>query len=162
MVPTIGAAVVLVATNEGIFPVPLAARPIAVLLFVQLKIAVGVPVKLTGAVLAKAQTTWFGGVFTVGGTQVKLKVTVLSVLVDAVLPTGLTVPVAAFAGTVAITVPLAVIPDTATLYVVGPPVTTFVVAPAVPPKVTPAAVKPVTGSLNTTVKLIGETEVGSP
>ena len=47
------------------------------------------------------------------------------------------------------------------MYVVGPPVTTFVVAPAVPDKFTPAAVKPLTGSLNTTVKLIGDAEVGS-
>ena len=91
----------------------------------------------------------------------RLNVTVLSVLVEVALPITLTVPVAALAGTFAITVPLLVIPETATLYVVGPPVTTFVVAPAVPDKFTPAAVKPVTGSLNTTVKLIGDAEVGS-
>ena len=52
-------------------------------------------------------------------------------------------------------------PETAILYVAPLPVTTFVVAPAVPAKFTPAAVKPVTGSLNTTVKLIGDREVGS-
>ncbi|MBK8496887.1 MAG: hypothetical protein IPL50_19245 [Chitinophagaceae bacterium] len=74
----------------------------------------------------------------------KLKVTVLSVLVDAVFGSN-----AAFvqtpAGTVAITVPLAVIPDTATLYVVGPPVTTPIVAPAVPVKTTSPVAKPITG-----------------
>jgi len=41
------------------------------------------------------------------------------------------------------------------------PVTTAVVAPAVPLSVTSAPVKPVTDSLETTVKLIGEALVGS-
>src|SRR5947207_9752636 len=45
---------------------------------------------------------------------------------------------------------------------VGPPVTvTVLVPPAVPLMVTPAAVKPLTGLLNTAVKLIGELLVGS-
>jgi hypothetical protein len=35
IVPKIGAFVVFVAVNEGIFPLPLAAKPIEVLLFVQ-------------------------------------------------------------------------------------------------------------------------------
>jgi hypothetical protein len=65
------------------------------------------------------------------------------------------------AAIVAITVPLVVIPDTATLYVVGPPVIFWVFAPAVPLKVTSPVTKPVTGSLKTTVKLIGDAEVGS-
>ena len=52
-------------------------------------------------------------------------------------------------------------PETATLYVVGPPVTRAVVAPAVPLKVTSPVAKPVTGWSNTTVKLIGEADVGS-
>src|ERR671914_443932 len=44
----------------------------------------------------------------------------------------------------------------------GPPLTLAVfVPPAVPPIVTSAPVKPLTGSLNTTVKLIGEALVGS-
>jgi hypothetical protein len=63
---------------------------------------------------------------------------------------------------VAITAPLDVIPLTATSYVIGPPVTvTVFVPPAVPLMVTPLLLKPVTGSLKMTVKLIGETLVGS-
>ena len=52
-------------------------------------------------------------------------------------------------------------PETATLYVVPLPVTTAVVAPAVPLKVTSPVAKPVTTWSKTTVKLIGEAEVGS-
>ena len=61
----------------------------------------------------------------------------------------------------AITVPLAVIPETATLYVVPEPVTVAVVAPAVPDKVTSPVVKLVTEELKITVKLIGDVAVGS-
>jgi len=43
MVAVMGAVVVLVAVNEGTLPEPLAARPMAVLLFVQVKV-----VPLTG------------------------------------------------------------------------------------------------------------------
>ena len=44
----------------------------------------------------------------------------------------------------------------------GPPeIVTVLVPPAVPLIVTSAAVKPLTASLNTAVKLIGEAEVGS-
>src|SRR5262245_55646267 len=90
-----------------------------------------------------------------------LYVTLLSVLVDArlVLPAA---SVAAPAGTLTTTVPLAVIPDTATLYVVPLPVTVAVVAPAVPLSVTSPVAKPVTVSLKVTVKLIGLALVGSP
>jgi hypothetical protein len=45
--------------------------------------------------------------------------------------------------------------------VVPEPVTVAVVAPALPVRVTSAPVKPVTASLKTTVKLIGERLVGS-
>ena len=90
-----------------------------------------------------------------------LYVTVLSVLVD----TRLALPaasVAAPAGTLATTVPLPVIPDTATLYVVPLPVTVAVsVPPAVPAKLMSLAAKPVTVSLKVTVKLIGLALVGS-
>ena len=52
-------------------------------------------------------------------------------------------------------------PLTATLYVVPLPVTVPVSVPAaVPPSVTSPVAKPVTGSLKTTVKLIGERLVG--
>ena len=97
---------------------------------------------------------------TVGGGTTIVNVTVLSVLVEARFPAPPAFT-ATPAGTVAITVPLVVIPVTATLYVVPLPVTVAVVAPAVPDKLTSPVVKPVTVSLNTTVKLIGETVVGS-
>src|SRR6185369_13935171 len=93
------------------------------------------------------------------GTVVS-KVTVLSVLVEA----ALTLPAASLAAPAAmfaITVP-SVIPLTATLYVLGPPVTvTVLVPPAVPLIVTSLLAKPLTGSLNTTVKSIGEVLAGS-
>ena len=65
------------------------------------------------------------------------------------------------AASVAMTVPVCVIPETATLYVVPLPVTVAVVAPAVPLRVTSLPVKPLTASLNTTVKAIGPVEAGS-
>jgi hypothetical protein len=61
----------------------------------------------------------------------------------------------------AITVPSLVMPETATLKTVPAPVTTAVVAPAVPLRVTSVPVKPMTASVNTTVKLMGEAPVGS-
>ncbi len=86
--------------------------------------------------------------------------TVLSVLVEARFGSD-----AAFratpAGTLAMTVPVVVMPVTATLYVVPLPVTAPVVAPAVPLSVTSPVAKSVTDSLKTTVKLIGEIPVGS-
>ena len=67
--------------------------------------------------------------------------------------------------TVTITVPSDAMPLTATVYVVpllgAISVITAVVAPAVPLKIKPVISNPVTGSLNTTVKLIGEAFVGS-
>ena len=59
------------------------------------------------------------------------------------------------------TVPSRAIPLTSTLKVMGPKVTTAVVAPAVPLSSTAPVSKPVTASLNTTVKLMGEVLVGS-
>ena len=84
----------------------------------------------------------------------------LSLLVDAVLkfpaPSWATP-----AAIVATSVPF-IIPLTATLYVLGPPVrTTVLVPPAVPLIVTPELMNPVTGSLKTAVKLIGDALVGS-
>ena len=91
-----------------------------------------------------------------------LYATVLSVLVDPRLRLP-AASVAAPAGTLATTLPAVVIPDTATLYVGPVPVTTAV---SVPPTVLPAKLmsfeaKPVTVSLNVTVKLIGLVFVGS-
>ena len=91
------------------------------------------------------------------------RVTVLSVLVEAVLRFP-AISCAPPAGTVAVTVPSVVNPLIATLNVLGPPVTVLVAPaspPAVPVSVTSAPVKPVTDSLNTTVRLIGCVLVGS-
>src|SRR5687767_10511392 len=87
-------------------------------------------------------------------------VTVLSVLVEArlgLLPASIATP----ALMEAITVPLFVIPETVTVYVAPLPETMAVVAPAVPLRVTSPVAKPVTASLNVTVKRTGEAEVGS-
>lgn len=66
-VPTIGALVALVAVKLGILPVPLAPKPIAGLLFVQLKIVPATePVKFTAAVALLLHTTWLAGWFTSG------------------------------------------------------------------------------------------------
>jgi hypothetical protein len=91
----------------------------------------------------------------------KLKVTVLSVEVDAALFTPVAAEVATAAGIVAITVPLPVIPDTVTVYVGPVPLTMAVVAPAVPLRVTSPVANPFTASLNVAVKSIGEVDVGS-
>jgi len=87
----------------------------------------------------------------------------LSVLVDAVFR-FVAASVALPAATVAVTVPEAVMPETATLYVIPAvpvAVTTAVVAPAVPLRVTSPVAKSVTGCVNTTVKLIGDAAAGS-
>jgi len=56
MVPDIGAPVALVAVKDGISPVPLAASPIAVLEFVQLKVVPGTePVNAIGPAVDPAQ-----------------------------------------------------------------------------------------------------------
>ena len=56
IVPDIGAAVALVARKEGISPEPLAPKPIAVFVFVQLKVVPGTePVKLITGVDVPAQ-----------------------------------------------------------------------------------------------------------
>src|SRR5205823_2471037 len=100
---------------------------------------------------------WFSS--TIGDTGVK--VTLLSVLVEAVLPLP-AASVAIPAAMVAMTVPLVVMPLTDRESVVEGQVTvTVVVRPAVPLMVTPAPVKPLTGPLKTAVKLIGEALVGS-
>ena len=90
------------------------------------------------------------------------KMTVLSVLVEAVMPLPAASVTVVVAGMVAITVPLVVMPLTAALYVGPLPVTvTVFVPPAVPVMVTLVPVKPVTASLKTSVKLISDALVGS-
>ena len=67
MVAEIGALVVLVPTKLGILPVPLAPRPIAVLLLVQLyTVPDTVPAKLIAATLAPRHTVWLETAATVG------------------------------------------------------------------------------------------------
>ena len=67
IVATTGALVVLIAVNEGIFPVPLAARPIDVLLFVQLKtVPLTAPLKLTALLAAPLHKAWLAGCITSG------------------------------------------------------------------------------------------------
>ena len=70
MVATTGAVPVLIAVKLAILPVPLAARPIEVVLFVQLNTVPGglvtAPVKVTAVVGAPLHTTWLATAFTVG------------------------------------------------------------------------------------------------
>jgi len=67
MVAVTGTLPVLVAVNAGIFPVPLAARPMEVLLFVQLNVVpVTAPVKFTGLVVAPLHKVWPAGWATFG------------------------------------------------------------------------------------------------
>jgi len=60
-----GECVLFIAVKEGKLPVPFAARPMAVVLFVQLKTA-PVPVKLTGVVIVPLSKIEFATGFTVG------------------------------------------------------------------------------------------------
>jgi hypothetical protein len=67
IVAVIGPGPGLVPMNEGILPVPLAPRPIDVLLFVQLNIVPGtVPLNMIGTDGAPLHTVWSGTGFTVG------------------------------------------------------------------------------------------------
>jgi hypothetical protein len=67
MVAVIGAEVAFAAVNDGMFPDPLAARPMAVLLFVQVKVVpLTGPDKVVEVTLAPLQCVWFGTVVTVG------------------------------------------------------------------------------------------------
>src|SRR5919204_101087 len=91
------------------------------------------------------------------------RVTVLSVEVLLPLPAA---SVAPLAGIEAMTVPSVVIPETATSYVVPSlgatcDTATDLAPPAVPEICTSEPVNPVTDSLNTAVKWIGELFVGS-
>lgn len=108
MVPVIGAAVVLVATKP-MLPVPLAARPIAVLLFVQLyTVPATVPEKVA-VVLVPTHAVWLACAFTDGiGFTVMVNVTGVPGQPAAV---GVTVMVATCGILVALTaVKLAILP----------------------------------------------------
>src|SRR5215218_1148771 len=66
MVATIGLVPGLVAVKDGMLPVPLAPRPIAVLSFAQLKEAASVPVKVILATVVLLQAATFAGWLTTG------------------------------------------------------------------------------------------------
>jgi hypothetical protein len=67
MVAVIGAELALVAVNAGISPDPLAASPMAVLLFVQVNVVpLTGPDKVVAVILAPLQCVWLGTVVTVG------------------------------------------------------------------------------------------------
>ena len=67
IVAVTGALVVLTAVNTGILPVPVAAKPILGVLFVQLNtVPATVPVKATAVVAPPLHTTWLPGWFTDG------------------------------------------------------------------------------------------------
>jgi hypothetical protein len=67
MVPLIGAAVALVAVNDGILPVPFATNPIAILELVHVKLPpVGVLTKIAASTVALLHTTVSAGTITVG------------------------------------------------------------------------------------------------
>jgi hypothetical protein len=87
MLDVIGAVVVFVAVNAAMLPVPLAAKPVAVFVFVQLYTAPATgPPMVTAAVVDPAHTTWFEIAFTVGvGLTVIVKLTGVPVQVVALL-----------------------------------------------------------------------------
>ena len=67
IVATTGVVPVFTAVKLAILPVPVAARPIVVLLLVQLyTVPVTAPAKVTAAVAAPLHTVWFAGCVTVG------------------------------------------------------------------------------------------------
>ncbi len=67
MVPTITVVPALVAVNDGVFPFPLAGKPIAGLLLVQVKVApAGVLIKLEAATVAPLHTDALAGTVVVG------------------------------------------------------------------------------------------------
>ena len=67
IVAVIGALVVFVAVNDGIFPLPLAAKPMEVLLFVQLNpVPLTAPEKFIALVVALLHKDWLAGCTTLG------------------------------------------------------------------------------------------------
>jgi len=66
-VATAGNEVLFIPVKEGVFPVPLAARPIAVLEFVHAKVVPGVVlVKLEAGIVTPLQTVMIAGTTTTG------------------------------------------------------------------------------------------------
>ena len=97
IVPEIGPVVALVAVKAAILPVPLAARPIAVLEFVQLyTVPATEPVKVTAVVVAPVHTVWSATALTFApGLTVIVKLTgVPGQLMPPLVNTGVIVIVA--------------------------------------------------------------------
>jgi len=142
IVPLIAALVVLVAVKLAILPAPLAARPMPVLLFVQLNTVPGtVPVNVTAVVDAPLQTDWLATAATVAvGLTVIVKLT--GTPAQAPGAVGVTVIVALIGAVVAfvavklamLPVPLAANPIAVLLFVHAK------VVPATPPTKLTAAV----------------------
>lgn len=65
-VATTASVVLFVAVNALMLPVPLAPRPILVVLFVQVKEVTLFPLKVMAEVLFPLQSVWFDTAFTVG------------------------------------------------------------------------------------------------
>src|SRR6188768_1120746 len=93
MVATTGVEPVFIAVKAGMLPLPLAASPIVVLLFVQLKeVPLNVPVNATAFVVAPLHNTWSAGCTTFGeGFTVMVNISGVPVQVRC---TGVTVMVA--------------------------------------------------------------------
>ena len=102
IVAVTGAVVVFTAVKEGILPVPLAARPIEVVLLVQLyTVPVTAPVKLIAVVAVPLHNDWLATVFTVGiGFTVMVNVLGVPAQVEPLTKTGVTVMVAVIAALV--------------------------------------------------------------
>jgi len=67
MVAVTGVLPVLVAVNAAMFPLPPAARPIEVLLFVQLNVVAAIaPEKFIALVIIPLHTVWLAGRITLG------------------------------------------------------------------------------------------------
>jgi hypothetical protein len=74
IVAVIGVLPLLTAGKLLILPVPLAARPMAGLLFVQLKDVEFVPVKFTAVIFPPLHITWFPGGFVSVGTGLTVRI----------------------------------------------------------------------------------------
>src|SRR5690606_24293985 len=75
-----GTLVVFSAVNDGMLPLPEAARPIAVLSFVQVKAVPGImPAKFTTPVCAPLHTAWFAGVPAVATSNTDITLVVVAV-----------------------------------------------------------------------------------
>jgi hypothetical protein len=179
IVAVIGELVALVATKLGILPVPLAANPIEVLLFVQLNVVPATaPVKVTAVVLAPAHSVWLATAPTVG-VGFTVMVNVIGVPVQVVPPlvyVGVTVIVAttgAVVAFVAVKLGILPVPDAARPILVLLLVHVNTVPAALPVKLTAAVGAPlhtawlataptVTAGFTVIVKLIVAVQVVPP